>query len=548
MPTPPLTSPKGSNVPDKSQVVSQWISGLQERVAGAQSNEELSAALEELQTSYEELRVAEENLIEQNELLERAQSSLEEERQRYHELFDLAPDGYIITDKYGVILEANRAVSGMLGLQPRFLLGKPLVTFVPVLLRTAFRAIITRVEQEKRCEWEAQLQPRRASNVPVHITVASGGSGASSDTLRWMLRDMSESQRSALALHEANQLLSGLINASPVAIKVINRNGQITLWNPAAQKMFGWSADEMIGRDEVAIVPEPAKAQFEQHRREALRGVSHQGVEVLRQHSDGTIFEAALWTAPLFNTQNEITGTMVLCTNISERKEAEAARQELLARLVKAQEEERARISRELHDNLGQHLTAIMLGLDALQASSVPLPHGDRRNSSTQTSKLRTSIEGLANAAHRLAWELRPAELDDMGLEVALSHYARDWAERTGLQIEFQSRGFVGRRLDAAVETALYRVVQEALTNVARHSHAQKASVVLDFRAGQGDGQAIAIVEDDGVGFDLEAMQNNAQRRLGLLGMQERMAQVGGNMEIESEVGKGTSIFVRVPK
>ena len=224
---------------------------------------------------------------------------------------------------------------------------------------------------------------------------------------------------------------------------------------------------------------------------------------------------------------------------VEQRRRAEAGRAELMKRIVNTQEDERGRIARELHDNLGQHLTAVMLGLQALETQIESLNGGENSQRTPQLDKLRELVDGLMRAAHRQAWELRPAELDAMGLEAALGQYIRDWSAGSGVPVDLQAVCW-DERADPTTETTLYRVVQEALTNVARHANATQVSVVLERNAGG----VAAIIEDDGEGFDPELQDTG---RLGLLGMRERLALVGGSLEIESEPGFGTTIFARVP-
>ncbi len=143
-------------------------------------------------------------------------------------------------------------------------------------------------------------------------------------------------------------------------------------------------------------------------------------------------------------------------------------------------------------------------------------------------------------AAHRQAWQLRSAELDDMGLEIALGHYTGDWSAQTGVPVDFQAVRWEDTRADPATETTLYRVVQEALINVARHAGASQVSVVLERSAGG----VPVIIEDDGKGLETDSGDNG---RLGLLGMRERMALVNGTLEVESAPNSGTTVFARVP-
>ena len=223
-----------------------------------------------------------------------------------------------------------------------------------------------------------------------------------------------------------------------------------------------------------------------------------------------------------------------LQNEISKHKESEAARLELLRRLVTAQEEERRRISRELHDQTGQHLAALLLGLKTLNNST--------NNGSTSLHQslfqLQKLTERLVEDAHHLAWELRPAALDDLGLETALSNYVEKWSERNSIPLDFHS-GLNKLRLPPPVETAVFRIVQEALTNVLKHAEATRVSVMLEYRYDE----LLVIVEDNGRGFQPEVERDG----LGLVGMRERVALVSGKLNIESEPGLGTTLAIRIP-
>ena len=168
-----------------------------------------------------------------------------------------------------------------------------------------------------------------------------------------------------------------------------------------------------------------------------------------------------------------------------------------------------------------------------------------RRALSENVSKLEDLSDRLMQDTHRLAWELRPAALDDFGLEMALRRYADEWAALSGVPLDFHSQGVTARRLAREVETTLYRIAREALTNVFRHAGAKRVSLLLERRAKH----VSLIVEDDGRGFDAAAMLRApaSQSKLGLSGMQERAALAGGSVEIESSRGAGTTVFVRMP-
>jgi len=238
----------------------------------------------------------------------------------------------------------------------------------------------------------------------------------------------------------------------------------------------------------------------------------------------------------------------------SAREEAAELRRALLARLVTAQEEERRRLSRELHDQMGQNLTVIAMSLQSLagfvEEVTEPLQTENSwlgRELDRRFVALQASIGALNSQADSLARELRPPALDTLGLPAALRQFVADWGQSCGLDAQFGALGFdfdaEGERqakFASEIEVALYRVVQETLTNVARHAHARSVSVLLQ----KADGHLAAIIEDDGRGFDPEAGANG---RLGIVGMRERLEAVGGSLQIESESGTGTSVFARVP-
>ena len=222
-----------------------------------------------------------------------------------------------------------------------------------------------------------------------------------------------------------------------------------------------------------------------------------------------------------------------------ELRRKEEIRSYLLEKAIYAQEEERKRIARGLHDETSHALTSLMLGLKLLEGSS------SLEEVQERTAQLRSLVAKALEEVHDLAWELRPSVLDDLGLVAALEGYIKDYARKYHLEVDFHASGFEKRRLPPQVETSLYRIVQEALMNVAKHADAKNVSVMLEHR-----GSALAaIVEDDGKGFDVDQVVGSARkhRKLGLLGMQERASLIGGELTIESRLGGGTTLFVEVP-
>ena len=233
-----------------------------------------------------------------------------------------------------------------------------------------------------------------------------------------------------------------------------------------------------------------------------------------------------------------------MAADLAKAEEERAERDELRAQYVKgvitAQEEERKRIARELHDSTSQSLTSLMLGLRALGGAA------NRQEVQHRSDELRDVAAQTLDEVRGLALQLRPSVLDDLGLQAAIERYVADCRNRYALHIDLAMRGLDEERLPPEVETALYRITQEALTNVTRHARAQTASVLVERQ----NGAVRAVIEDDGRGFDPAALgrgEGEREARLGLYGMRERAELLGGKMTVESEPGRGTSLFVEIP-
>jgi signal transduction histidine kinase len=217
-----------------------------------------------------------------------------------------------------------------------------------------------------------------------------------------------------------------------------------------------------------------------------------------------------------------------LAVDLSERIASDSLR-----RVVEAQELERRRLARELHDETGQALTSILLGLKGLEERF------DDPESRAATAELRELVVSTLQDVRRLAVELRPSALDDFGLVAALERLATSFTEQSGIAVDFQT-SLGGERLSGEVETALYRIVQESLTNVVKHARARRVSILLTRKSGS----IKAVIEDDGQGFD---PAEGTLEGFGLVGMRERLALLGGRLQVESGGEAGTTIAAEVP-
>lgn len=215
------------------------------------------------------------------------------------------------------------------------------------------------------------------------------------------------------------------------------------------------------------------------------------------------------------------------------RRERESLRRQLLEKVIATQEDERRRIARELHDSTSQNLTSLIVGLRIMEANCTQCA------AQSKATDMREVASKTLDEVHDLSMRLRPRVLDDLGLAAALERIASEWQARYKIPVDVAIH--LDGRLPGEVETAIYRIVQEALTNIARHAQSHSASILVE----QHGGLVRAIVEDDGVGFDINT--NQGERHLGLLGMRERAELFNGTLTFESTPERGTSIFIEIP-
>jgi signal transduction histidine kinase len=222
------------------------------------------------------------------------------------------------------------------------------------------------------------------------------------------------------------------------------------------------------------------------------------------------------------------------------RKQSEKLRATLLRKIVRTQEDESKRIARDIHENIGQQLTGLQLQLQLLVEK-----YRENELLASDLAQLRETANRVDSEVDFLAWELRPSVLNDLGLAAASEKYVREWSQHLNTSAEFVNVSTESRRLLPEVEINLYRIIQEALNNVAKHAHASNVSVLLELR----DETVSLIIEDDGAGFHPadKSLSTAGSRGMGLLCMKERAELVDGTLEIESSPGNGVTIYVRVP-
>lgn len=325
-----------------------------------------------------------------------------------------------------------------------------------------------------------------------------------------------------------------LLESAPDAIVIVDERGVIQIVNGEAEFLFGYARVELIGQQVELLVPDGLKELHVQHRRRYTAKPKTRpmgvGLDLAARRKDGDEFPVEISLSPM-PTDGGILITAVIRDVTSRRRVEEAA---LSARAIAAQEQERLRVARDLHDEIAQALSGIALGLEQLESAA------NLETAGEQAKRLGEEVARTMGELRRVVEHLRPDELADLGLEASLERMVND-RQRTNpnIQIVFHSDRN-GRRLDPDAELAVYRVVQEALTNSIKHAGAKTVEIDLT----EADASIIARVRDDGCGFDVGASPTNG---LGLGGMRERARLLRGKLDIDSTPGRGTEVALRLP-
>ncbi len=335
-------------------------------------------------------------------------------------------------------------------------------------------------------------------------------------------------------LRERTALLDTLFEQAPQALALVeNLDRRVVCVNREFTRVFGYTQPEALGRPLSGLIVPGEFRDEAQRRTELVSQGQRVDAETVRQRKDGSRLHVRVVSVRISMPSGQ-TAVYAMYSDITDRKAAETALQALSIRLMEVQETERRFLARELHDEIGQLLTGlrILLRLDSESPSDALR---------SRFEQARTIVDDLLGLVRGLSFDLRPADLDQLGLLPALLALFERYTAQTGVSVNFKHQE-VERRFASQLETGAYRIVQEALTNAARHAGVAEVTVLV-----WTDGEMLNIrIEDRGRGFDPEAALK-APRSSGLIGMQERSLLLGGRMTIESSPGSGTTITAELP-
>jgi len=463
-----------------------------------------------------------------------------EERLRIREITspDSASQSILSVDSTGRVVMANRVAETMFGYSRDELLELPLETLIPERFREAHleqRAAYFAAPKFRPMGHGMELTGRRKDGTEFPVSIGLSHMHTKAGTLAVaFITELTGQRQIEEALRESEERFSLFMKHLPAAAFMKDLEGRYVYVNPGFGKLSSQPPSRCIGASDLDFWPGSA---------EGLRALDRR---VIQTRSAITAEDSRIAAGELRHFQTvgfpipNQTGEPVLvagiAVEITERIRAERDRQALLARLATAQEEERRRISRELHDDLTQRLAGLAMDLGSLAAerpaSAAPLKKSLRA--------LQRRVVHAAEATRHIAHELHPSELDDLGLVAALRSYSEEFGRREGVEIGFASHN-VPKELKREIASCLYKVTQESLRNVAKHAGAKLVSVTLD-----GAADRIRLhVKDSGVGF--RAWSAESKVGLGILSMKERVGLLHGSFAISSQPGRGAEVTVELP-
>jgi PAS domain S-box-containing protein len=451
------------------------------------------------------------------------------ESQLFHDVFNASPIGIAVENWEGQPLFVNPAFCSFLGFSEEELRNKHCVDFSPredaekdwALFQQLRAGVIDHYQLEKR------YFRRDGSLVWGSLSISLLKSSASPLVLA-MVEDITDKKKA----EEARFRHAAVIESSDDAIASGTLDGIIVSWNTGAQKIYGYTEAEAVGKPISMLVP-PELPDEENKILETLKsGDRIEHFETVRVTKTGKRINVSLSIAPIKDSTGRTVGISGIARDITHRKQMEEALSGMSRKLIQAQEQERARIGRELHDDINQRLAMLAVELEQLQNNP-----SEVRN---RVQELRKQTTEISNDVQALSHELHSAKLEYLGVVGGMRSWCKEFSERQGVEVEFKSTE-METSVAPEIGLCLFRVLQEALHNAAKHSGVRRIEVQLR----EDTGEIHLVVTDLGRGFDLEmAMQD---RGLGLASMQERVRLVNGTIAIQSKPMGGTTVHVRVP-
>jgi PAS domain S-box-containing protein len=472
-----------------------------------------------------------------------AEEALQDSENRFRELFNNMSNGVAVYRAINdgedfVFVDFNNAAERLDNIKKENLIGKSLLDSYPGVKEFGLFDVLQRVwrtgkpQQNPVCFFEDdRISAWRENNA---YRLPSG-------EIVCVYEDITHRKQMEEALRKSQQRFKSIFENAPIGFYRTTPGGRILDANPVLIQVLGYTTFEelaTVNLESVGYHPEYSRREFKER---IERDGEIMGMESLWKRSDGSVVHIRENARAIRDADGKIKCYEGTIEDISDQKQADEQIRSLSQQLIKVQEDERQMISRELHDRVAQDLSTLLIGLNSISDHRPNVVPEVRKKALELSELLRGTIETVRD----LSYDLRLPGLNDMGLIPALSMYCEEFAEASGLKVDFQATGMSALKLDFDTEMNLYRLIQEGLSNIRKHAAADEATVKLIGTYPN----IILRIEDDGKGFDVEtrARTIDSEKRMGLRSMAERVSLIRGEMTIQSQARKGTRVLIKFP-
>lgn len=472
------------------------------------------------------------------------EKTLRESQQRYRNLFEGSRDAIIISDAIGRILDVNAAATQLTGYTKADLIHKIVPDLDAAIDPAAYQAYFNHIQSGKSFTHEITIRHKDGHAITAEFS-SKEMTFAGEPCMHTTARDITARRAAEEALRKSEAKYRELVqNANSIIIR-FDTEGCITFFNEYAQRFFGYSEDEILGRALIDTILPTVRSNgrsIEGEIEDFMRGPDRFEINELENMRRGGERVWVTWTnRPILDAIGNVTEFLWVGVDVTERRQNRRQIKNLTHELIKAQENERYRIARDLHDHIAQDLSSLKIRLQTLFGACHALGEESRQQINDIVNILQRSISDVRN----LAYDLRPPGLDQLGLVRTLFVYCEDFAQTNDLKIDFISAGLDDLMLDEDIQINIYRLIQEALHNVKKHAQAKGVTI----RLVTSSPNLLLRIIDDGRGFDAARWRSKAykEKRMGLQSMVERVGLLGGAIDIRSQPQKGTGIFISIP-
>jgi PAS domain S-box-containing protein len=499
--------------------------------------ERVKARTAELTEINEQMRLE----IEERKVVE---SILRESQHRYRSLFEGSRDAIFISDDKGRILDANAAATQMTGYPKSDLILKEVHELGVDIDPPAYEEYFNRTLAGDNVSIEASL--RRKDGGVVYTEFSSKKvTLAGIRCIHTAARDITARRQAEEALRRSEAKYRELVQNANSMIVRFDTQSRVTFFNEYAQEFFGYTEEEILGR-RITDTILPAVDSDGRHVSDRLKNFftqpeKYKNIALENVRRDGERVVVAWTNRPIRGAEGKIIEFLSVGVDMTERRRARQMIQTLTHELIKAQENERHKMARDLHDHIAQDLSSLKIGMQTLFKGHL----ADDAMMEEQTGRLLEILQRSISEVRNMAYDLRPPGLDQFGLVRTLYTYCEDFAQSNNLKIDFIAAGLDGIDLEDAIQINLYRLIQEALYNIKKHAKCQGVTMRL---VASSPNLMLRII-DDGIGFDYPEWRTKShkEKRMGLQSMLERVGLLNGTIEIRSQPKKGTALFITIP-